>query len=80
MVIRNGSSGVGLIHKALNHNHKIPKRNSPSALSHRWSDVVANPKTLIARARTMVSDDANNRIVAADRIAVVERLDEFSIL
>ena len=41
--------GVGLIHKALNYDHKIQKPNPPSALSHRSIDVVANPKTLIAR-------------------------------
>src|SRR5262249_10545835 len=31
---------VGLIHKTLTHNQKIPK----SALSRRWSDVLADPK------------------------------------
>jgi hypothetical protein len=43
-----------LIRKALSHKHKITKSNPPSALSRRWSDVVADPKALIARARTMV--------------------------
>jgi len=65
-----GRPASGLMRKAL-----ITMTESRNTMHYRRSatgNCVANPRALMARARTMVRDDANERMVAAlsDRVAI----------